>query len=187
MMTRSAAGWDLAHPTNAKTATIARGKNGCQSRVLPASCRQRNLGEALPTRRRQHLVVGTVRLARRSWSPCMLLKRKGAFHEPSEAPSGFGPSPVALGQWRRAESATGLARSKTLPRDPQVHDLEFFISPPADSSRRRCLSCSATGSAPAQPCSWQPCWLTSTPAQQPAAPTPFASICSSGSRSLLDA
>jgi hypothetical protein len=29
-------------------------------RALPASCRQRNVGEALPTRRRQHLVGCTV-------------------------------------------------------------------------------------------------------------------------------
>src|SRR5438132_9555429 len=36
--------------------------------VLPASCRQRNRRKALPTRRRQHLVGGTVRLVRGSWS-----------------------------------------------------------------------------------------------------------------------
>src|SRR5206468_2221796 len=40
-------------------------------RVLPASCRQRNRRKALPTRRRQHLVGGTVRLVRGSWSQCM--------------------------------------------------------------------------------------------------------------------
>src|SRR6266516_4784720 len=43
-----------------------------------------------------------------------------AFHELSEAPPGFGPSLLALWQWRRGESARGLAQSKTLPRDPQV-------------------------------------------------------------------
>src|SRR2546425_10541585 len=35
-------------------------------RVMPASCRQRNLREALPTRRRQHLIGGTIRHLRGS-------------------------------------------------------------------------------------------------------------------------
>ena len=43
-------------------------------RVLPASCRQRNLREALPTRRRQHLVGGTVRVLRRSRPQCTTSK-----------------------------------------------------------------------------------------------------------------
>jgi hypothetical protein len=81
--------------------------------------------------------------------PIHARKRKKAFHEPHQfrvrAPveSGGGPqhsktltrwpqsrafppvvecaSLLALWQWRRAESARGLAQSKTLPRDPQVH------------------------------------------------------------------
>src|SRR5688572_125082 len=52
---------------------------GGQPRVLPASCRRRNPREALPTRRRQHLVGGTVRLVRDSGSQCMPSKSKGLF------------------------------------------------------------------------------------------------------------
>jgi len=48
-------------------------------RVLPASCRQRNLKKALPTRRRQHLGGGTVRLVRVSRSPMHGSKVLGAL------------------------------------------------------------------------------------------------------------
>src|SRR5437773_9655007 len=46
------------------------------------------------------------------------------LHEPLETPPGFGSAPVF---WRFSygrepnESASGLAQSKTLPRDPRVH------------------------------------------------------------------
>jgi hypothetical protein len=40
-------------------------------RVLPASCRQWNRRETLPTRRRQHLVGSTVSLVRRPRAQCM--------------------------------------------------------------------------------------------------------------------
>src|SRR6266571_1259729 len=46
-------------------------------RVLPASCWQRNRRKALPTRRRQHLVSGTVRLVRDSWSQSTRSNERG--------------------------------------------------------------------------------------------------------------
>src|SRR5688572_10399788 len=51
------------------TAKMARGLS--MNLGAPASCRQRNLREALPTGRRQHLVGGTLRLVRGSGSQCI--------------------------------------------------------------------------------------------------------------------
>src|SRR6266446_6112925 len=78
------------------------------SRVLPASCRQRNVSEALPTRRRQHLVGGTVRLVRGSWSQGTAAKRWGLFHEPAgDKPT---PDPSQEGNCpRRAAPLLGVA------------------------------------------------------------------------------
>src|SRR5438128_219350 len=59
-------------------------------RVLPASCRERNLRKALPT----GLSAAPCWRHRPTCStfmvPTHVKKRKGAFHELSEAPPGFG-------------------------------------------------------------------------------------------------
>ena len=78
-------------------------------RVLPASCRQRNLKKALPTRRRQHLGGGKVRLVRVSRSPMHGKNGVGAFHVLSDAPPGFG----------LRQSSGALALEASQPKAPE--------------------------------------------------------------------
>jgi hypothetical protein len=65
-------------------------------KVLPASCRQRNQGEVLPTRRRQHLVGGTVRLVRGSWSHCTVRKTVQGSYSTNQSPAVVVHAPIDL-------------------------------------------------------------------------------------------
>src|SRR6266576_2800569 len=86
------------------------------TRVLPASCRQRDRRKALPARCRQHL-GGAFSLVRGSWSQC-IRKTKGGLSMNRCRPRQVleCASPLALWQWRRANQKrqrTGAVQDAT--------------------------------------------------------------------------